>query len=110
MYLRCFGTFGIEENTEEIVHQIEIELTKRAIPNFDIHIDGLVDSGFDKIRWEKISDMICQFVSGSCGKKMLRELREYYARLPKTVDEWVKIAEELAYENRNGDLEEILEW
>ena len=31
-------------------------------------------------------------------------------KLFKTVDEWVKVAEELAYENRDGELEEIVEW
>ena len=113
-YRKCITdvlkNYKIGKNIKKITAEIELELARRAIPEFEttIDIENIVKDGFDKVKWIKITDYICHFISGKCTKKMLKELKEYYDRQQKTIDEHVKYAEELAYQNRNGELEEIL--
>ncbi len=87
--------YGVSKNKKKIAQEIELELTRRVVPKFDTSIDGIVEAGFDIIKWKKISEYIYQFVSGKCGKKVLKKFREYYDKQNKTVDEWVIFAEKM---------------
>jgi len=87
----------------EIISEIETELTRRAIPSLGVDLSWMVDRGFDKIRWDKITECLSIAISGKCGSKTWKEFREHYEQRRKTLEEQVKIAEQLAKEN-NGIL------
>lgn len=111
-YINCIKKVlksnGVKKNFNEIITEIHIKLMRRIVPSYGVDMSWIVKKGFDKISFEKQTDYICKFVSGKNGREVLKEFRDYYNEQNKTVDEWVKIAEEIGCANYEGKLDEYM--
>ncbi len=71
-----------------------IEDRKPKWENEQIDVSWMREAGFDKIWRNDIFDNLLSFGTGVCDIKTFKEFREVYGE-NKTVEEWVKIAEDL---------------
>lgn len=86
-----------DEVVENVCRVISAMLNRKSQPTYGVNIGGVVDAGFEKVYRDDF-DGIWRYASEACGFGSLEELRKCYGDF-KTVDEWVKIAEQLAEEN-----------
>ena len=70
-------------------------------------VKGLrLDVPFEVLKRTDLSEGLLTLASGLCGAMTFQEMRKVLGRETRTPGEWVLIAEELAAQNINGDLEE----
>jgi superfamily II DNA or RNA helicase len=91
-----------KEYKEDVINHIAKILRRNIKSKETSNIEWMREAGFDKIWSNEIFDNLLVFGTKTCGINHFEDFRKIYKE-NKTIDEWVKFAEELA-KNNNGVL------